>query len=168
MRDHFAWIPSKREDQLLARLERRYGLQNLEIAQLVLEVALFDLDPAPAVGEPEPINRPDLIGLDYFDNAVVPEPDANVDWFVALNHAIHDSAIGKYLLDKNPPIEVAIGIHKNMTAWMRFLSIRHPDPERRARYKAIYELREAELKRLLAALRRKSLRVVPNGRAGDG
>lgn len=168
MRDHFAWILSEREEQVLTRLAHRYGLKPSDIAQIVLEVALFDLDPSPAVGEPEPINRPDLIGLDYFDNAVVPEPDANVSLSVALNHYYHDAAIGRYLLDQNPPIEVVVAIHRNMTSWMRFLSERYFVPKHRERFKEIFELREAESKRLLAALRRKSIRVVPNGSAGDG
>src|SRR4051812_24975436 len=120
------WQLTEHERQQFERLGRRYSLTVLEIMDMVRELAAADFDPISAQGERFEFSQPHLVGPNYFQRRNVPQPDANVDLFVAWDQAKTDAEIGRYLLDKHPSKALATDVHKNTIAWFRFWAVRWP------------------------------------------
>lgn len=127
------------------RLARRYRLTLTELFVMARADVLVAIDPEPGGGDRFVFERPNVVGLDYLERAIVPAPDANVDIVDAMSWASRDSDIGDYLLDTYPGRPTGMSVYKNSIAWFRFWAIRDPRPDRRAWFKSVLDASEAKL-----------------------
>ncbi|AWO87697.1 MULTISPECIES: hypothetical protein [Bradyrhizobium] len=146
---NFVWQLTERERHQFERLARRYSLTVVEIMGIMSELATEGFDPVEAEGKAFEFTSSHLIGPDYFEHRNVPEPDANVDLFVAWDQTKFDADIGRYLLDNHPSKATAASVFKNTLAWFRFWAVRWPIPEGRARFKGLADALSARLFRVI-------------------
>ncbi|WP_166299577.1 hypothetical protein [Bradyrhizobium sp. 2S1] len=138
-----AFLFTDSERRQFEQLARRFSLSLLETVAMAGELATDGFDPARGQGEPFEFTAPHTIGPDYLSKRNVPDPDANVDVFVAQDWAQRDAEAAQYLLDEHPSRAVAISVCSNSLAWFRFWAVRDPDPERRARFASVVEAYDA-------------------------
>ena len=131
---------TKAEQDHLARLARRHSLTVMEIMTVIGEVIRTEFNTEHNHGKSEIVFtfiRDNVIGLDYFTHANVPEPDAAVDLFEARARCLTDAQYASALLDQDCSKDFARNVLANTFAWARFWAVRFPTPEGRAVYRAI-------------------------------
>lgn len=134
----------------LARLANRMGFSITEVDYMVRIVVQADHDPLPPADWGEPFEftkrKVSICDDDDFDriNSEVPKSDAQVDLRFAWREFVRDVESIDRIYAKNPdlPLPNHWQVFVNQWDWLRFWSVRHPNPEARAKFERV--LREAD------------------------
>jgi len=123
---------------------RSTGLTVGEVAKLARAIVRIESDPLPSeeLGEPfdfddfrMPRSVPLELGDLYSINPLVPPPNARVDLDRARQEFRRDNRSVGMLLEHHwaeLSLEMRLSLHRNCVDWLRFWSVRDPDPAVRA------------------------------------